>query len=668
MEKLNDLLIKVKNYVSSNILFLSFAITSLINGMLVRHFSVGGMLTYDPIMADLVFILVVGSFGYFIQPKHQFRYYFLMSILLTLICFMNSVYYNNYVTYASLSMISMSSQLGEVSSALSEIFELTDLLYLIGPLVVFIVNATLKKVDYYTKVEKLEDGKVRALGTMIAALIALGLYSPMVSGTDLSRLGKQWNREYVVMKFGIYIYQVNDVVASISSSLAPLFGYDEAMKEFREFYNEKDDAIKTNKYTNIFKGKNILVIHAESIQNFVLNTKINGEEITPTLNKLASEGIYATNFYSQESIGTSSDTEFTFNTSLMPATNGTVFVNYFDREFVTIPKLLKEQGYYTFSMHANKAAFWNRQTVHKNFGYDHFYAHTNAYEIKEEDIIGLGLNDKSFFSQSVPYIKEINETYQNFYGTVIMLTNHTPFTDIEKHSEFEVDYKYIDPVTKEEVSAPYLEGTTMGSYIKSVHYADEAIGEFLEELDKEGILDNTVVVIYGDHDAKLKKSEFNRYYNYDPYNDEIKDKDSEDYIKIDSYTYELNRKTPFIIWTKDKKFGVKINEVMGMYDCLPTLGNMFGFSSKYALGHDIFSTNENVVVFPDGDWLTNDMYYNSQKEEGRLLNVNEPVSTEYINKYTKYSDKIISVSNDIIVHDLIRKSKDIEEAKEELLE
>lgn len=668
MEKLNDLLIKVKNYVSSNVLFLSFAITSLINGMLVRHFSVGGMLTYDPIMADLVFILVVGSFGYFIQPKHQFRYYFLMSIILTLICFMNSVYYNNYVTYASLSMISMSSQLGDVSSALSEIFELTDLLYLIGPLVVFIVNTTLKKVDYYTRVEKLEDGKVRALGTMIAALITLGLYSPMVSGTDLSRLGKQWNREYVVMKFGIYIYQVNDVVASISSSLAPLFGYDEAMKEFREFYNEKDDTTKTNKYTNIFKGKNILVIHAESIQNFVLNTKINGVEITPTLNKLASEGIYATNFYSQESIGTSSDTEFTFNTSLMPATNGTVFVNYFDREFITIPKLLKEQGYYTFSMHANKAAFWNRQTVHKNFGYDHFYAHTNAYEINEEDIIGLGLNDKSFFSQSVPYIKEIKDTYQNFYGTVIMLTNHTPFTDIEKHSDFEVDYKYIDPETKEEVSAPYLEGTTMGSYIKSVHYADEAIGEFLEELDKEGILDNTVVVIYGDHDAKLKKSEFNRYYNYDPYTDEIKDKDSEDYIKIDSYTYELNRKTPFIIWTKDKKFGVKINEVMGMYDCLPTLGNMFGFSSKYALGHDIFSTNENVVVFPDGDWLTNDMYYNSQKEEGRLLNVNEPVSTEYINKYTKYSDKIISVSNDIIVHDLIRKSKDIEEAKEELLE
>ena len=107
---------------------------------------------------------------------------------------------------------------------------------------------------------------------------------------------------------------------------------------------------------------------------------------------------------------------------------------------------------------------------------------------------------------------------------------------------------------------------------------------------------------------------------------------------------------------------------MGMYDALPTLGNMFGFKSDYALGHDIFSVKENVVVFPDGDWLTNKMYYNSQKEEGKLLKENETVSTEYINKYTTYADKLISVSNDIIVHDLIKKSKDIKEAKDELLE
>ena len=121
------------------------------------------------------------------------------------------------------------------------------------------------------------------------------------------------------------------------------------------------------------KGKNIIVIHAESIQNFLLDTQFNGEYVTPNLRKLANEGLYFSNFYAQESVGTSSDTEFTFNTSLMPANSGTVFISYWDREYVTIPKLLKEKGYYTFSMHGNNCTFWNRNNAHKSFGYDNFY-------------------------------------------------------------------------------------------------------------------------------------------------------------------------------------------------------------------------------------------------------------------------------------------------------
>ena len=108
MEKLLLVKKKIVNYATTNVLFLSFVLTSLLNGMLVRHFSVGGIFSYSPIMADLVFILVVGSFGYFITPKHQFKYYMAMSIFLTAICAVNSIYYNNYMTYASLSKIATS--------------------------------------------------------------------------------------------------------------------------------------------------------------------------------------------------------------------------------------------------------------------------------------------------------------------------------------------------------------------------------------------------------------------------------------------------------------------------------------------------------------------------------------------------------------------------------
>src|SRR5699024_10397094 len=100
------------------------------------------------------------------------------------------------------------------------------------------------------------------------------------------------------------------------------------------------------------QGKNVIVIHAESIQQFVIGMSFNGEELTPNLNKLASESIYFDNFYSQVSVGTSSDAEFTSFTSLMPTNTGTAFVSYFDRTYVSMQSLLSDTGYYTFFMNA----------------------------------------------------------------------------------------------------------------------------------------------------------------------------------------------------------------------------------------------------------------------------------------------------------------------------
>lgn len=87
-----------------------------------------------------------------------------------------------------------------------------------------------------------------------------------------------------------------------------MFGYEESEEVFNKFYDDKskteETSEKSNKYTNIFKGKNIIVIHAESFQQFCMDTYINGEELTPNMNKLAREGLYFSNFYAQESVGT----------------------------------------------------------------------------------------------------------------------------------------------------------------------------------------------------------------------------------------------------------------------------------------------------------------------------------------------------------------------------
>ncbi|MDD2180999.1 MAG: LTA synthase family protein [Bacilli bacterium] len=652
-----------KTYLNTNILFMSFVLSSVINAWLLRVFTVGNYFELKPILADFAVCLIVGAFGYLLKPQNQFKYFFSWSIFFTTLCVINSIYYTNYISFASISLLSTTLQLFDVADAVVEsILEIKDFIFLWQPIALLYVNYNLKKKNYFEMVSKIEVGKIRALNTLVAAFVFIGFFVSMLTGLDIGRFGKQWNREYVVMKFGLYTYQVNDLISSIKPQLNPLFGYDENAKIFREYYDSKEDTTKKNKYSDIFKGQNIIMIHAESIQQMVIDLKFNNRELTPNLNKLSKEGLAFSNFYAQEGVGTSSDSEFTLNTSLMPTSSGTVFVNYWNREYVTIPKMLKNLGYYSFSMHGNKGAYWNRNVVHKEFGYDRFYYYDKDFDLDEK--IGLGLSDKSFFRQAVPKIQGISENNQNFYGTMIMLSNHTPFSDIIKQGivDFEVDFKYekINEETnkKEIVSARYLENTKIGNYFKSVHYADEAIGQFIDELDETGLLENTVIVIYGDHDAKLKKSEYERFYNYDPYTDSLLDEEDPDYRAIDAYDIEINKKVPFIIWSKNKKLATEVTEVMGMYDIAPTLGNMFGFKIPYALGNDMFSITNNVVVFPDGNWITNKMYYNNQKSEGKLINANEPVSLEEIAMYTEKSEEILKVSNSIIVYDLIRKTEE----------
>ena len=661
-EKLELLISKIAMYIKTNRLFFVFVLTSVGNATLLRFLTVKNYFEIKPLLADIGAVLLVGAFGYFFKPKNQFKYYFTWSIFFTFLCVVNSMYYTNYMSYASVSLLATSLQVIDVGDAVVQnVMEIKDFSYIWQVVAMFFVHLYLKKKKYYDYVKDIEVGKVRALNTIVASLIFFGFFVSTLTGLDISRFGKQWNRTYLVMNFGLYTYQANDIFVSLKTKISPLFGYDEAAKEFREYYNERheNEPQETNEYTDIFKGMNVISIHAESIQNFTLDTKFNGQDVAPNLKRLADEGLYFSNFYAQESVGTSSDTEFTFLTSLMPASSGTVAISYWDRDYSTSLKYLNDMGYYTFSMHANNGTFWNRHLIHPKYGYDNFYYYTKDYEIDE--ILGMGLSDKSFFRQSVPMIKEISDSNQNFYGTMIMLTNHTPFSAASE-VDFDVDYKYdkIDEETGENVtvSAPFMEDTTLGDYFKTVHYADEAIGEFINELDEQGLLENTVVVIYGDHDAKIKKSEYSYYYNYDPYTDSVIDEDDPDYRDVDYYDYELNRKVPFIIWTKDKKAQGNISEIMGMYDAGPTLGNMFGFYNEYALGHDIFSTDDNIVVFPDGSWITDIMYYSSSKEEGKLLNPDATLNAEYIENNNDYAEKIISISNDIIIYDLIKRTKE----------
>ena len=646
---------EVKVYLKTNILTITFLITNIINGIILRYLTVKNYFNIKPILGDLVILLVIISFCYLIKPKHQFKYYITWSTILTIICIVNCVYYSNYISFISFSLLKTSSQLNGYTDAVTNILELKDFIFIWEIIILIIVHNKLKRKKYYDKVKEIEVGRVRILVTACLCLFFGLIFISTLTSKDYSRLAKQWDRRFTVMEFGVYTYQVSDLVATIRTNMSTLSNSSEAYDEFLEYFKDKNNEEHNNKYTNLFQGKNVLVIHAESFQGFTMNLKFNDVELTPNMNRLASEGIYFSNFYTEESIGNSSDSEFTLLTSLLPVSSGTVFVNYFNREYETITNLLRNNGYYTFSMHANVASAWNRRNAYNYLGYDKFYSYKDDYDIDE--VLGLGLSDKSFFRQSSDIIKDIKDNNGNFYGTLIMLTNHTPFTslvDTEYYDDYLVDIK------GETENIPYLEGTKIGNYLKCVNYADSAIGEFINELDENGVLDDTVIVIYGDHDSKIKKSEFEKLY-YSEYIDDVSINPDKNIDVVDDFNYEINRKVPFIIWTKDmagSEYNEEISKVMGMIDVMPTLGNMFGVKNEFALGNDIFSINDNVVVFPNGSFITDKVYYDVSSEEYRQLDINSSVSIEYLTENQDIASKMISVSNNIITYDFIKKYRE----------
>ena len=634
-----------------------FIISNLINGLIIRIVTVKNGLFISPLLVDLGFLILVSLLSLLIKKEKRIRYFITLSIIFNIVCIVNSIYYHYYSSFASISLIANITFASDVSDAIVEnVLKAVDLIYIWQTITLVIIYKKINKKEYIKHKENKKKLVKTGLITSLSLFAVAALFMPL---NAWSRLYNLWNRESVVMNHGIYVYQLDDFIQSLTPKITSVLGHDKALKKVTDYYKENKYTPSNNEYTNIFKGKNIIVIHAESMQKFAMDLTFNNKEVTPNLNKLANEGRFFSNFYSQVGVGTSSDAEFTFNTSLMPSTKGTVFVNYFDRDYISIPKLLKEQGYYTYSMHANTGEFWNRNTMHKSLGYDKFY-NKDSYTIDET--IGLGLSDKSFFRQSVDIMKQIKEEENKpFYSLLIMLSNHTPFSDLALME----DYKTTIDVTidNQTVTRDYLNNTTMGNYLRSVHYADSAIGEFIDNLDKEGLLENTVLVIYGDHDARLDFEDFNLLYNYDPITDTIKTENDEGYIPYTKYNYELDRKVPFIIWTKDQNYNLNVNTPMGMIDVLPTLGNMIGIHSDYQLGKDIINLkgDDNTVTFIDGSFLTSKVYYNSPKGEIYSIN-NEPITEEYIKERAKKSSDLIEVSNDIITYDFI---KEIKKQKEE---
>ena len=662
-------------YIATNRLFITYVILSMIGLMLVRNFTVDNMWSKEAFIADIALVLLIGSLGYLVKPKNQYRYFMIVLIVFALMEIINSIYYTFYSSFASFGELGTVGQTETVMGSVYERLKITDLIYVLFPFLFYLIHKKLLRSAYYNFMSVVEQGKKMCVVTLLVGCIFLAYTFVTASGTDYSRLAKQWNRVYIVERFGLVLYQINDLVQTLTPKFNSLFGYDEAAQSFIHYFTQEDidQYDGENKYTGILEGYNVVFIHMEGIQTYLMDLEFNGVEATPTINRLAEEGMFFSHFYPQVSIGTSSDTEFTLTTSLMPAASGAVFTQYYDRDYITIPKLLKEKGYHTFSMHGNNATMWGRSTVHPLLGYDEMYFEESYSYNKDKDdpnnleYINLGISDKKFFEQVVPIIENIEDTYTNYMGTVITLSNHSPFTYLNKYGEYDMSttYEECDSETGlcEEITTNYLYDTPVGNYIMSSHYADEALGEFFQYINESEHFDHTVFVLYGDHDVKLSRNQVKYLYNYDYRTGEVKSEDDPTYVSYDDYDHELNKNTPLIIWTKDadlrSKLQGEVQYVMGMYDVAPTLGNMLGIDNPFAMGHDIFNIKDaNYVVFPNGNFLTSLIYYNNSDSEYKVLQEGAQFTADYITRLQNKTEEILDVSNAIIVHDLIKNEGD----------
>lgn len=649
----------VVEYVITNRLFISYVILSLIGTMLVRKFTIGTFFSLKPMITDLGIILVIGGLGYFVKPKNQFKYYFIWLIIFTLINIISSIYYTFFVSFASFGELGTVGQTETVTGSIFERIRFVDLMYVAFPIIFYLIHKKLLSTSYYYFIDKIEKGKKMLITTILVGALCLAYSFGVATSTDYSRLAKQWYRAYIVERFGILLYQFNDLVQFLTIRTSSLFGYDDALLEFTEYFDAKEQT-EENEYTGILQGKNIVFVHLESMQTFLMDLEFNGEEVTPNLNKLAEEGMFFSNFYPQVSVGTSSDTEFTLLTGLMPAASGAVFTSYYDREYFTIPKYLKTLGYNTFSMHGNLDSMWSRNRAHPSLGYDDMYFE-ETYTYTEEDVINLGINDIMFFEQIVPIMENIEATYENYMGYIITLSNHSPFSIASEYSTLDLTsyYSVVNEETGEvtEYANDWLSDTAVGEYIMSANYADLALGEFIDYINESDAFDNTVFVFFGDHDAKLTRSEINYLYNLNPETGELYDESDPNYVAYDYYAHELNKNTPLIIWTKDAElqeiFSGEVTYVTGMYNVAATILNMYGLYNKYTVGDDIFSVKEdNIVVYPNGNVLTNKVYYNNSTGEYKLL-TDEEVDEEYISQISADAEKILDISNSIIVYNLL---------------
>ncbi|MBB6454268.1 phosphoglycerol transferase MdoB-like AlkP superfamily enzyme [Salirhabdus euzebyi] len=527
------------------------------------------ILFINPFATALVFF----SLAVLMKPETQKKFIKYGALIGTLVIYVNLAYYRNFTDFITLPSLFQFKNFSDLGSSAASLTQLGDLLLFLDVVILFYLA---KKTDNRLVKTYQRKGKLKILALSFSLLLTNVVLAEIERPMLFLR---GFDREYLVKNIGLFNYHIYDIVINSKTKVQRVLADGSELVEIEEYVNENIEQDTKSDMWGIAKDKNIIYISLESVQSFVINETLNGEEITPFLNDLIEDSYYFENFYHQTNLGKTSDSEFLVETGLYPLPNSSVFFTHGQNEYNAVPEIIKENGYYSAVFHANNKSFWNRDVAYESLGFDQFFAE-EYYNVTEENSIGWGLNDKEFFEQSIKYMEELPKP---FYTKFITLTNHHPF-------ELDEQFASIDQFDSN--------SNTVNQYFPTVRYTDEAVKQFFDLLKQSGLYEESIIVLYGDH------------YGISEYHNEAMGQFlGKELTPYDSL--QLQR-VPLIIHIPGHEDDRVIDKISAQIDMKPTLLNMLGIENNNDLtfGTDLFAEDRKPFIsFRNGDFVTNDYLF-----------------------------------------------------------
>lgn len=407
--------------------------------------------------------------------------------ILSIILWGDQVYYQYSNNVLSVSQITNLQYGEEIIGTLPMLLQINELIYAIDILIV--IGLILGKViSISRKPKRTKAQKIRKimLGILGSVLFVFTCAHYGEKGVD-----KSYNKDLQIRESTIFGYHLLDIESMINIKKQAPFKKKEEMlaayEPLKQTYEQKYGTQVIPEIEGIAENKNIILVQLESFQEFVLHQTINGQEITPNLNRFLTENIEFTDMHMQ-SYSSTADSEFSSISSFYPMENGMSFSRYDGNRYDDIFTMFHQAGYQTGYMHGNVGSFWNRKNVYQRLPID-YIDFLGQFEDTSEMVNGY-LSDELLYIQAVQKLKARQTEGKPIFEFIVAASSHTGFglEGLQDRSKISIDVgKYQD--------------TYFGHYLEAINYADYAFGVLLDNLKQENLYEDSVILVFGDHNG-----------------------------------------------------------------------------------------------------------------------------------------------------------------------